>query len=173
MLLTMARGLRLDAGDCSRVRVPNGPRMVIVERQALVSHGAARMYALVEDVESYPRFLPWCRGAEVELRDAERTVATLHVDYRGVRQQFTTANRKHPPERIELALVRGPFRRLQGEWRFSALAADACRVELALAYQLGSPIFERVLGPVFDHIANTLVDAFVRRADAIAAAAQC
>jgi ribosome-associated toxin RatA of RatAB toxin-antitoxin module len=147
--------------------------MVIVERQALVPHGAARMYALVEDVESYPRFLPWCCGAEVAFRDATRTVATLHVDYRGVRQQFTTANRKYPPERIELELVRGPFRSLQGEWRFTALAADACRVELALAYQLASPLLERVLGPVFDHIANTLVDAFVRRADAVAGAAPC
>jgi ribosome-associated toxin RatA of RatAB toxin-antitoxin module len=147
--------------------------MVIVERQALVPHGAARMYALVEDVESYPRFLPWCRGAEVAFRDATRTVATLHVDYRGVRQQFTTENRKHAPERIELALVRGPFLSLQGEWRFTALAADACRVELALAYQLASPLLERMLGPVFDHIANTLVDAFVQRADAVAGAAPC
>jgi ribosome-associated toxin RatA of RatAB toxin-antitoxin module len=109
----------------------------------------------------------------VAFRDATRTVATLHVDYRGVRQQFTTENRKHAPERIELALVRGPFLSLQGEWRFTALAADACRVELALAYQLASPLLERVLGPVFDHIANTLVDAFVRRADAVAGATPC
>jgi ribosome-associated toxin RatA of RatAB toxin-antitoxin module len=147
--------------------------MVIVERQALVPHGAARMYALVEDIAAYPRFLPWCRGAEVAFRDAAHTVATLHVDYRGVRQQFTTANRKYPTERIELALVRGPFRSLQGEWRFTALAADACRVELTLAYQLASPLLERALGPVFDHIANTLVDAFARRADAVAGATPC
>jgi ribosome-associated toxin RatA of RatAB toxin-antitoxin module len=147
--------------------------MVIVERQALVSHAAARMCALVADVESYPRFLPWCSGAEVLSRDATRTVATLHVDYRGVRQQFTTENRTHAPEHIELALVRGPFRSLNGEWRFTPLAADACRVELALAYQLASPLLERLLGPVFDQIANTLVDAFVRRADAVAGAPRC
>jgi ribosome-associated toxin RatA of RatAB toxin-antitoxin module len=147
--------------------------MVIVERQALVGHSAARMYALVEDVESYPRFLPWCSGAEVAFRDAERTVATLHVEYRGVRQQFTTANRKRPGERIELELVRGPFRSLRGEWRFVALAADACRVELSLAYQLGSALLDRLAGPAFDHIANTFVDAFVRRADATANAQRC
>jgi ribosome-associated toxin RatA of RatAB toxin-antitoxin module len=145
--------------------------MVIVERQALVPYGAATMYALVEDVESYPRFLPWCSGVEVAFRDALRTVATLHVTYRGVRQQFTTANRNRPGERIELVLVRGPFRSLEGEWRFNALAEGACRVELALAYELASPVLDRVLGPVFDHIANTLVDAFVRRADAVAGGA--
>jgi ribosome-associated toxin RatA of RatAB toxin-antitoxin module len=144
--------------------------MVTVERQALVPYSAARMYALVEDVESYPSFLPWCRGAEVAFRDARRTVATLHVEYRGVRQQFTTENRKRPPERIELALVSGPFRSLSGEWRFAALAAEACRVELSLAYELGTPILDRLLGPAFDHIANTFVDAFVRRADALAVA---
>jgi ribosome-associated toxin RatA of RatAB toxin-antitoxin module len=147
--------------------------MVIVERQALVPHSAAQMYALVEDVESYPRFLPWCSGADVAFRDARRTVATLHVDYRGVRQQFTTENRKWPGEHIELALVRGPFRGLRGEWRFVALAEDACRVELSLAYQLGSPLLDRLLGPAFDHIANTFVDAFVRRADAVAGARRC
>ncbi|MGH8683425.1 MAG: type II toxin-antitoxin system RatA family toxin [Burkholderiales bacterium] len=147
--------------------------MVTVERQALVPYSAARMYALVEDVEAYPRFLPWCSGAEVAFRDAQRTVATLHVEYRGVRQQFTTENRKRPGERIELALVTGPFRSLRGEWRFVALAADACRVELSLAYELGSPLLDRLLGPAFHHIANTFVDAFVRRAEVVAAAGRC
>jgi len=141
--------------------------MVIVERQALVAHSAARMYALVEDVESYPRFLPWCSGAEVEFRDPNRTVATLHLALRGVRQQFTTENTKYPGKRIEIALVRGPFRALNGEWRFAALADRGCRVELGLTYQLASPMLDRLLGPVFDQIANTLVDAFVRRADAL------
>lgn len=141
--------------------------MVIVERQALVAHSAARMYALVEDVESYPRFLPWCSGAEVEFRDPNRTVATLHLALRGVRQQFTTENTKYPGKRIEIALVRGPFRALSGEWRFAALADRGCRVELGLTYQLANPVLDRLLGPAFDQIANTLVDAFVRRADAL------
>jgi ribosome-associated toxin RatA of RatAB toxin-antitoxin module len=147
--------------------------MVIVERQALVPYSAARMYALVEDVESYPRFLPWCSGAEVLFCDAARTVATLHIAFRGVRQQFTTENKKRPGEGIELALLRGPFRSLHGEWRFKALAEDACRVELSLAYQLGSPVLDRLLGPAFDHIANTFVDAFVRRAEALEAGPRC
>jgi len=127
------------------------------------------MYALVEDIESYPLFLPWCSRTEVVERSTERAVATIHVDFRGVHQTFTTANRMQPGERIEMALVRGPFKALAGEWRFRALSAAGCRVELALAYQLASPLLGRVVGPVFDHIANTFVDAFVRRADALQA----
>jgi len=141
--------------------------MVTVDRQALVAYSTARMYALVEDVESYPQFLPWCCGTRVSLRDARRTVATIHVAYRGVRQQFTTENRKRPGERIEMTLVEGPFRSLRGEWRFTPLHPTACRVELSLAYQLASPVLDHLVGPVFNHIANTFVDAFVRRADTL------
>lgn len=141
--------------------------MISVERQALVAYGASEMYELVENVESYPRFVPWCSAVEVALREPGRTIATLHVDFRGVRQAFTTENRLRPGERIGMALVRGPFKALAGEWRFHALSATGCRVELTLAYQLASPLLERVVGPVFDHIANTFVDAFVRRADAL------
>jgi ribosome-associated toxin RatA of RatAB toxin-antitoxin module len=141
--------------------------VVTVERQAMVAHSADKMYALVDDVESYPHFLPWCSGADVALRDEQRTVATLHVDFRGVKQQFTTDNAKRPGERIQMQLVRGPFRRLQGEWRFKRLAAEACKVELTLAWQLANPLLDRLIGPIFDYIATTFVDAFVRRADVV------
>ncbi len=141
--------------------------MVTVERQALVAFAPERMYALVEDIESYPLFLPWCSRTEVAARSAERTVATIHVDFRGVQQAFTTENRMRPGESIRMALVRGPFRSLAGEWRFHRLAAAGCRIELALAYELASPLLGRLAGPVFDHIANTFVDAFVRRAEAL------
>lgn len=141
--------------------------MITVERSALVAHSAASMYALVEDIESYPRFLPWCSGAEVEHRDESRTVGTLRVDFKGVHQQFTTENVKTAGERIEMRLLRGPFRSLEGRWRFVALGPDASRVELHLAYQFANPLLGRLVGPVFNHIANTLVDAFVRRADAL------
>jgi ribosome-associated toxin RatA of RatAB toxin-antitoxin module len=141
--------------------------MVVVERQGLVPYSAQRMFALVDDIESYPLFLPWCSGADVESRDSRCTIATIHVDFRGVRQAFTTENRKRPGERIQMALMRGPFRSLTGEWRFRGLASAGCKVELSLAYQLASPLLDRMMGPVFDHIANTFVDAFVRRAEAL------
>jgi ribosome-associated toxin RatA of RatAB toxin-antitoxin module len=141
--------------------------VITVSRQALVGYGAAEMYALVEDVESYPRFLPWCRGADLLVREPGRTVATLHIDYRGVRQQFTTENANRPGESIEMRLVRGPFRSLHGAWRFVQLGEAGCRVDFDLAYQLASPVLDRLVGPVFNQIATSFVDAFVRRADAL------
>lgn len=141
--------------------------MITLHRVALVDHSAEEMFALVEDIEAYPRFLPWCRSSEVTFRDPTCTVGTLHIDFRGVRQTFTTENRKQAPSAIEMALVKGPFRDLRGSWRFTPLASDACKVELALQYQFSSALLERIAGPAFEHIGNTLVDAFVRRADAL------
>ena len=141
--------------------------MDLVERSALVGHEAAAMYALVEDIESYPRFLPWCRATEVRVREPERTVATIHIDYRGVRQAFTTENVKRDGEAIAMTLVSGPFRQLEGLWRFHPLAPGASKVELRLAYQIASPVLARLIGPVFEGIANSMVDAFVKRADAV------
>ena len=141
--------------------------MIIVSRQALVGYGAAEMYELVDDVESYPRFLPWCSAVEVLLRDPGRSIATIHIDFRGVRQQFTTENTHRFGERIGMRLVRGPFRSLDGEWRFTQLGEAGCRVDLELAYQLASPVLDRLVGPVFSQIAASFVDAFVRRADAL------
>jgi ribosome-associated toxin RatA of RatAB toxin-antitoxin module len=141
--------------------------VIIVSRQALVGYGAAEMYALVEDVEAYPRFLPWCSAVEVSVREPARTVATIHIDFRGVRQQFTTENANEPGERIEMRLVRGPFRALHGEWRFVQLGEAGCRVDFDLAYQLASPVLDRLVGPVFNQIATSFVDAFVRRADSL------
>lgn len=139
--------------------------MVTVERSALVGYSANDLYALVEDVEAYPAFLPWCAGVEVDSRDGPHAVVTLHIRYRGLRQQFTTRNTFTPGERIEMMLVDGPFRHLHGVWYFAQIATDACRIELRLAYELANPVLARVTGPAFDHIANSLVDAFVRRAE--------
>ena len=141
--------------------------MITVVRQAIVPYSAAAMYALVSDIARYPEFLPWCSGTEVLEQSEHKTVATIKVSYRGVRQQFTTENRNTPGERIELGLVRGPFRAFHGEWRFTPLGQEACKVELALAYQFSSPVLDRLAGPVFDYIANTFVDTFVRRAEAL------
>src|SRR5262245_9026528 len=141
--------------------------MIAVERQALVPYSAASMYALVADVERYPEFLPWCSGTEVLVREQKRTLATIDIDFWGVRQQFTTENRNEPGKRIDLALVSGPFRSLGGAWRFTPLSDGACKVELSLAYEIANPVLDRLIGPVFHYIANTVVDAFVRRADAV------
>ena len=138
--------------------------MAEVIRSVLVEHSRGEMYALVDAVEEYPKFLPWCGGAQVLLRDAAVTRATVLIDYHGIRQSFTTENAKREPEEMQIRLVEGPFRVLDGTWRFTALGERACKVELRLRYEFSSRILEKLVGPVFNHIANTLVDAFAKRA---------
>ena len=139
--------------------------MSIVGRSALVNHSAQQMFALVSEIESYPRFLPWCDRARVSERVQGRTVATLRINFRGLKEEFTTENRDLPNECIEMRLVSGPFRSLEGSWRFTPLSDTACKVELDLRYEIASTLLARLVGLVFDEIANSLVDAFARRAD--------
>lgn len=141
--------------------------MPTVNKSVLVPYAAARMFALVERVEDYPLFLPWCGGALVHVREPERMVATLRIDYRGLRQSFTTENRHEPERSIRMRLREGPFERLDGHWRFSPLREDASKVELTLDYAFAGTLVSRVLSPVFDQIAANFVDAFVQRADAV------
>jgi len=138
-----------------------------VIRSVLVGYTPAQMFALVDAVEDYPRFLPWCATAVVSHRDEQTTRATIRIRYRGLSQEFTTDNAKNPPEEMRLRLVEGPFRRLDGSWRFSALAEQGCKVELRLQYEFSSRMLEKLIGPVFDHIANTLVDAFAKQAEKV------
>ena len=139
--------------------------MTVVDRSALVGHSAQKMYALVADVESYPQFLPWCDRAVVSVNEPGRTVATLHINFRGLKKEFTTENFNRADARIDMKLVSGPFRSLEGSWVFTALSENACKVELTLRYQFASALLEKIAGPAFHDIADSFVDAFVRRAD--------
>ena len=141
--------------------------MAIVEKSVLIERSSAEMFNLVENIEDYPKFLPWCAKTEIDYRDAVRTVATLHISYLSVRSHFTTENGKQYPHVMSMRLVDGPFRRLEGQWDFRALSENACKIEFRLAYEFSSKIFEKVIGPVFGQIADTFVDAFVRRADVV------
>jgi ribosome-associated toxin RatA of RatAB toxin-antitoxin module len=138
-----------------------------ITRSAIVEHAASAMYALVEDIESYPEFLPWCREARVRERGPRRTVATLAVGLRGLRYEFTTENTNRLHEAIDLQLLSGPFRHFAAHWRFGALGARAARIEFAMEYQFAGALVSRALGPLFESIADTMVDAFKRRADSL------
>jgi ribosome-associated toxin RatA of RatAB toxin-antitoxin module len=138
--------------------------MAMVEKTVLIEHSAQEMFDLVDRCEDYPQFLPWCSRTELKFRDEQKTVATLHINYHSVKSHFTTENDKKNPEWMNIRLVDGPFRRLEGSWHFKALAENACKIEFKLHYEFSSKLFEKVIGPVFNHIANTFVDAFVRRA---------
>ena len=142
--------------------------MATVSKSVLVSHSAPRMFALVDGVEDYPEFLPWCSSTEVFERSKEITRARLDIDYHGLRTHISTFNRKEAPLRMTLELVDGPFERFAGDWHFAPLGDEGCRVELALDYVLSSRTIDRVLAPVFGYIMETLVDRFVARADELA-----
>lgn len=133
----------------------------------LVEHGAPQMFALVDQVERYPEFLPWCAGTAILAAHESGKTARIDIDYHGVRAHFTTDNANRPPESIVVTLKDGPFRHLHGEWRFVALAPEACKVEFELAWEFTSHALERLVGPVFNRIATTFVEAFVRRADQV------
>jgi ribosome-associated toxin RatA of RatAB toxin-antitoxin module len=138
--------------------------MALVQKSVLIEKSARQMFDLVDRVEDYPQFLPWCSETRLDFRDATRTVATLHISYLSVKSHFTTENTKEIPNWMSIRLVDGPFRRLEGMWRFRPLAENACKIEFELAYEFSSKLFEKVIGPVFGQIANTFVDAFVKRA---------
>ena len=137
-----------------------------IARSAILPHSAEALYALVEDIESYPRFLPWCQAVRVE-RGAEGTRAELQVGLKGLRQSFTTQNRNDPGRAIDMQLVEGPFRAFTAAWRFHPLEAGACRVEFSMQYEFSSRALARLLEPLFAAIADSMVDAFSRRADAL------
>jgi ribosome-associated toxin RatA of RatAB toxin-antitoxin module len=140
------------------------PTMSRVEKSVLIERPAQQMFDLVEDIENYPLFLPWCGGTRVDFRDEKRTVATLYINFHGVKAHFTTENAKEAPSWMSLKLVDGPFRRLEGGWRFRALAENACKIEFQISYEFSNKLFEKILGTVFNQIANSLVEAFVKRA---------
>jgi len=141
--------------------------MATVQRSILVEFSAEEMRALVDDIGSYPQFLPWCGGTEIVSREPGRTVATIRIDYRGIRQAFTTENLATADGQIRMRLVSGPFRRLEGEWSFKPLAPQASKVALHLDYEFSGLLLDKMLGPVFHYIADSMVDAFVKRAEAV------
>jgi len=138
--------------------------MAIINRSALVRYSASQMFALVDDIDAYPDFLPWCKSSTVLSRDEDEVQATLELSRGGIHKTFTTCNRLQQGKMIEMRLVEGPFQHLEGFWRFERLGEDACKVSLDLEFEFSNRILEVTLGPIFNQIANSLVDAFCERA---------
>ncbi|WEF34204.1 type II toxin-antitoxin system RatA family toxin [Pseudoduganella chitinolytica] len=141
--------------------------MAVVHKSVLLGYSARQMFDLVDRVEDYPKFLPWCGGVEVRERGDNKVVASVGINFHGVRQSFTTANTNTPPTAIHMSLVDGPFKTLTGVWTFKELREDACKVELDLQYEFSSRLLEQVIGPVFGMIANSMVDSFTKRAETV------
>lgn len=135
-----------------------------VNQSVLVEFTPDQMFRLVDRVEDYPKFLPWCSGATLIHRDVATTRATISISYRGIRRSFTTENVKREPVEMRIRLIEGPFSKLDGSWLFTSLAGRGCKIEFKLHYEFAGRLLDRLISPVFHHISSTLVDAFVKRA---------
>ncbi len=140
-----------------------------LRKSVLVGHSAEQMFDLIEAAEHYPQFLPWCAAAAIVERDESVVVADIEIDVHGVRFGIRTRNPKRRPAWMAIHLERGPFRRFHGEWHLTPLTAEGCRIEFELRYDFDHSVIGKLASPVFDRIANTLVDAYVARADRVRA----
>ena len=129
-------------------------------------HSAENMFNLVNNIALYPEFLPWCEYSRVHRLNEDEVRATLGIKHGMVRKSFTTNNRLHPHKMIQMKLFKGPFSHLDGYWRFESLGEAGSRISLDLEFELATPVLSFTLGPVFNRIAKTLVEAFCQRADA-------
>ena len=138
--------------------------MQSLSRSALVQYSSKQMYRLVTGIEQYPQFLNWCSDAEILLADNNIVEARVDIELKGIKQSFSTRNTNQPFERIEMALIDGPFSQLSGEWRFTELAENACKVELDLNFDFNNVVLAKLLGPVFSQISANQIEAFQQRA---------
>jgi len=141
--------------------------MTQVDRSALVLHTAEQMFDLVNDVESYPQFLPWCSGTTLIESTDETMQASLKVAKAGLKYSFTTRNELKRPEMIRIELVEGPFSSLSGLWTFKPLSDEACKVSLSMQFDFSGKLTSLAMSKVFNQMAATMVDAFVNRADQV------
>lgn len=135
-----------------------------VNKSALVPYPAEQMYELVNDIERYPEFLPWCRGARVVSQTEREMQATLDLSRGGLHKTFTTHNTLEPGRSITMTLEHGPFRHLEGRWQFVDLGPDGSKVTLDMEFEFAGALLDMMAGPLFHEITNSLVDAFIRRA---------
>ena len=144
--------------------------MKTVSKSVLIWYSPEEMFSLVIGVEQYPQFLPWCDRARVLEQDSTSMLAEIGIAFSGIRQSFVTRNTHEAGRRVQLHLVRGPFSKLEGDWHFLPVGDGtqrACRVELELRYGFDNAALAALVGPVFDRIAKSLVDAFVKRAEQV------
>ena len=142
--------------------------MPTLRKSAIVPYPCETMFELVDRVEAYPEFLPWCAGVELIERTAEVTSARIEISWRGLESHVATRNTKRAPQAMDLAFLAGPFESFSGAWRFAPLGEAGCRVEFALDYAFSSAALELALGPLFNHVLGSVVDRFVARAEEMA-----
>lgn len=141
--------------------------MPVINKSALVEYKPQEMFNIVDDVDSYSKFLPWCGSSNVLSRSEDEVKATIEIAHGAIRKSFTTLNRIQQGKIIEVQLIDGPFKHLHGFWRFEPLGDKGCKVTLDLEYEFSSKLLSIAIGPVFTQIANTFIDSFCKRAESI------
>lgn len=141
--------------------------MAVVHKSVFMGYSAEQMFALVDRVEDYPQFLPWCGGVDIKERSQDKLIASISINYHGIRQGFATENVNTAPTSIKMTLIEGPFKHLDGLWRFKPLREDACKIDFELHYEFSNRVIEQIIGPVFSMIVNSFVDSFCKRAEAV------
>ena len=141
--------------------------MSTVNKSALVPFSPGQMFALVDDIESYPEFLPWCSGSQVLERGENEVTASLEISHSGFHKSFTTRNFIQAGDQIIITLLDGPFKKLEGIWRFLPLGEEGCKVTLDLEFEFNNRLLGLTFGGLLSHMAASLVDAFTQRASQI------
>ncbi len=143
-----------------------------IKRNALVTYSPAQMFALVEDFERYPEFLPWVSAAALLSREGDQLVGRLEMERMGVKEQFTTRNILHAPHEMEMRLVDGPFKHLSGRWRFTEIVDPlgqlrGTKVDLQIQFEFKNGLLDMLMGKSFEASCGSLVNAFTQRAKAL------
>lgn len=139
--------------------------MPVISRSEIVPYTASEMFALVDAVEEYPKFLPWCRASKILKRDEDEVHAKLELTRGGIHKSFTTCNRLQPDKLIEIRLIDGPFEHLEGFWSFENMGEQECKVALNLEFRIAGKLMSFALEPIFHQIANSFVKTFCKRAE--------
>lgn len=141
--------------------------MTTISKNALIPYDAGKMYELVLDINRYYEFLPWCSASKVLMQTDDEVKGQISINHSGLKKSFTTLNRLQKNKSIEMKMVEGPFKHLEGIWRFDVLADDASKISLDLDFEFSNKLVAMAINPVFSQIANSMVDSFCKRADAI------
>jgi len=141
--------------------------MTEISKTAVVPYTPSEMYALVNDIESYPVFLPWCTAAKISNKKDESLIATLSLAMGKIKQSFTTENTMREGSRIDMRLIEGPFKHLTGYWKFNPEDEQSCHIQLHMNYEFKNKIIKYTLGKMFYTVMNTMVESFVQRAQQV------
>jgi ribosome-associated toxin RatA of RatAB toxin-antitoxin module len=136
-----------------------------IKKSAIAFHPKKKIFMLVDKIENYPNFLQWCESTKILKRDKKITTATIEIFFKGIRQSFTTKNTKKENDLMIIELVDGPFKKLTGQWFFKKLSDNSCQIELTLEYEFSNKILDKLISPVFNVIANTFIDEFIKEAN--------